>query len=499
MWAHDDTRSFKTESTWSETSHNANEKSPPEWYNVKRGYTIKPDAWVEPEEGRNENIAIMSGKSQSPSTFMRCFVVIVCVVLVSVVIGLCVFLLKGPPESQITEGQGDGNTGGGAGGGSHHSDPVIVMQAYTQRYYGRNIENMNDVEREKFEILLASYTEYYTTGAKEGEPGWVTTKCKIKKQFLHSFNSPQIDEDYTYRKLQQNDERNYLEVGFMMVYGSSVTDVKQKELPRKFHEFLNSVTGKLFLKQGLIRLGMDVEYLGDLYLEGLDTDGTDNSKSPTSSPVTFPPTSFPTPLSTIPPTTRPFTAFPTPFPTISPTRRKVFPTNPPTFNFKWTEWPTFPPDDKTCHELGDLFCGQIKDKKGRCLDMRTGGDEKGNVVVNDCKRVNNQKWYYNTVTLQIKNGWDGDCLDWDFGDSRDLGEKNVYVNGDCHGRENQQWVQRGDNFIEILDKRDGRKCLQYDGDDGNLEIRDCDRMSKRRSKQHFFPDPRCFWGVDSRK
>merc|ERR1712008_524446 len=76
-----------------------------------------------------------------------------------------------------------------------------------------------------------------------------------------------------------------------MVYASSVTDVKEREFPRYFYEFMNSILGRQFLLAGLQRVGLDVENVGELRLKSSVSDTA--TKPPVPLPVSYPPTSTP--------------------------------------------------------------------------------------------------------------------------------------------------------------------------------------------------------------
>lgn len=324
--------------------------------NVRRGWVVKPGEWSEPNSGKEDYIMVGSEgpTSRSQSRKVMIILTLTCILFTAAFVPVCIIILRGTRRSADP-----GNETDTPDPEPDLSDPHVISQSYVHIYNGTSIENMDVVQMQEFETLLEGYTKYYVRAGGSGTPGWVTTTCKIKEQTLYNKKKrkvneqrPPRDDDDDDNGLKVNEQRpardgddddnglsrnlfqevhrdrfdeKYLEVGFTMIYASSVTNVLEEDYPTNFYKFMNSDTGKATLLENMKNIGIRVEAIDNLRLR--DVPSGKITDPPTSFPTIPIPSHTPSKIPTFNPTTTHPTPSPTRRPTSQPTRR---PTNHPT-------------------------------------------------------------------------------------------------------------------------------------------------------------------------
>lgn len=111
----------------------------------------------------------------------------------------------------------------------------------------------------------------------------------------------------------------------------------------------------------------------------------------------------------------------------------------------------------------------------KCLEMSR--DKSNDVTLEKCDEMKeNQNWYYNDETHEMKNSYNGYCLDVETGNGNILA-------WNCRGEKNQQWLWTAKGGDTRLKSKyyDDAHCMDS-GSEGEVFIFPCDD----RSSQHFY-------------
>ena len=117
--------------------------------------------------------------------------------------------------------------------------------------------------------------------------------------------------------------------------------------------------------------------------------------------------------------------------------------------------------------FGQINYSTIRSKyNNKCLDSVKGTNE---VILYSCHAGNNQKWFYNSASSQILNGYNGKCLDASLSAVQNNDPKPIVLTYSCHDGTNQKWYIDGDK----IKSKYNNKCLDYVVGDNKLILFDC--------------------------